>query len=635
MRSPAVAPCSTPWRIRLQEIQGSYVWWVVVRLFRTLALAVVAAGLMLICAGPSFGARTAGKVDGAYIVLLEGTAGDADAATDDLQKKRGFRARLRFRRVLRGFAARLTAAQVERLREDPAVASVSPDRPVRALGEVDLAPGDTAPAGVLRLGAASPGIVRQASTVNVAVLDSGIDLSHPDLNAVDGTNCVTPGTPAQDDNGHGTQVAGTISANNDGRGVVGVAPGTRTHAVKVLDAKGNGTTSEVICGIEWVTRTRADADPANDIAVVNLSLGGTGSPVGTCPATRDPLHRAICASTRAGVTYVAAAGNEARDFDNAGAPDLPAAYPEVLTVSAMSDSDGAPGARGAAPACRGGEADDVRATFSSYATTSAGAAHTVAAPGVCIRSTRPGGGYATSSGTSMAAPHIAGAVALCLGEAGVAGPCAGLSPAGIIANVRATAGRQDGGHGFVGDPLRPFVGQYFGPLAWAGIGDSAVTLGKPVGTDLPVAGATPPTVGSATAAPAPSRPAPAIASLPLDRTAPVVAVAVRMQRLRTVLRRGLSVMLRCSEGCVATAEVWLPGPTAKRLGLSRGAGARIAPRSRIRLAANARKGVVLKLSRSARVRLARTRGVAVRVKITVVDAAGNRRAVTRKVTIRR
>ena len=615
-------------------------------LLRSLTLAAAAVALMSVGASPAFAARSIDKIDGAYIVLLEDSARNADAATDDLQRKRGFRARLRFRRAVRGFAARLTDEQAERLREDPAVASVTPDLRFHALGEVDLAPGDTAPTGVLRMGAAAPGIARQASTANVAVLDTGIDLSHPDLNAADGTNCVAPGTPAQDDDGHGTHVAGTISARNDGRGVVGVAPGTRTHAVKVLDAEGNGSSSEILCGIDWVTRTRTDSDPANDISVVNLSLGGTGSPVASCSTTRDPLHRAICVSTRAGVTYVVAAGNEPRNFDNAAAPDLPAAYPEVVTVSAMSDSDGAPGARGGPPPCRAGEADDARATFSSYATTGTGAAHTVAAPGICIRSTWPAGGYATISGTSMAAPHIAGAVALCLGEVGVAGSCAELSPAEITTYMKAKAERQSATYGFAGDPLRPIAGRYFGPLVWAGLedrqdaGDVPVTNPPPVAT--PPAGAPPPqggtpspAVGSGQPAVVPARSGPLTASPVPDRAAPGVSISARRQRLRTVVRRGLAVGLRCSEACVATAEVWISGPTAKRMKLSRGARTRIARRSAIRLVANTRRGLVLKLSRAARVRLARTRGVTARVKITVSDAARNRRTVTRKVTIRR
>src|SRR3712207_2258055 len=160
-----------------------------------------------------------------------------------------------------------------------------------------------------------------------------------------------------------------------------------------------------------------------------MSLGGVGQRLAPCATTTDPVHKAICTSTAAGVTYVVAAGNDGWDFDYAPAPDFPAAYPEVLTVSAMSDSDGQPGATGGAPTCTTGEGDDRYARFSNFAGTSAGAAHTVAGPGVCIRSTWPGGGYATISGTSMAAPHLAGTVALWLGEGGQSGPCPRAAPA--------------------------------------------------------------------------------------------------------------------------------------------------------------------------------------------------------------
>jgi subtilisin family serine protease len=111
------------------------------------------------------------------------------------------------------------------------------------------------------------------------------------------------------------------------------------------------------------------------------------------------------------VSFVVSAGNSARAFDGL-ITSVPAAYPEVLTVTAMSDSDGLPGAAGGPPACRVIEADDAAARFSNWAATSAAEAHTVAAPGVCITSSAIGGGTAVKSGTSMATPHVAGVTAL-------------------------------------------------------------------------------------------------------------------------------------------------------------------------------------------------------------------------------
>ena len=168
------------------------------------------------------------------------------------------------------------------------------------------------------------------------------------------------------------------------------------------------------------------------------------------------------------MTYAAAAGNSSAAFDAPAAAFAPAAYPEVLTVTAMSDSDGAPGAAAAPPSCRTGESDDRYAGLSNFAITGSGAAHTIAGPGVCVRSTWLGGGYNTISGTSMATPHVAGAIALCLGEAGGTRPCPGLTPAQIVQKLRTEAeGRTTNTtYGFSGDPARPLAGRYYGYLQW-------------------------------------------------------------------------------------------------------------------------------------------------------------------------
>lgn len=418
-----------------------------------------------------------------YIVLYDNAVDDAAAATARRERSHGFRARLRYSSAVGGFAASLTPAQADALRADANVGSVTRDRVVTAATAVPLAPGEPLPpSGVRRIEAATSATARAHSSVSVAVLDTGIDLDHPDLNAVHGRNCVAPSAPAADAHGHGTHVAGTIAARNDGAGVVGVAPGTRVLAVKVLDDDGSGTTSQVICGIDWVTSTLIDADRANDVPVANMSLGASGPPLRSCTTTRDPMHAAVCASTAAGATYVVAAGNSGWGFDHATQPDVPAAYPQVLTVAAMSDSDGRPGGLGRS--CS--SADDTHASYSNFALTAAAADHTIAAPGSCIRSTWPGGGHRTLSGTSMATPHVAGAVALCLGEAGKRGLCAGLSPSQIIARMRADAlsrGTSDNGYGFAGDPLRAVTGSYFGHLVAVRATLPAVTLTSPANGD--------------------------------------------------------------------------------------------------------------------------------------------------------
>jgi len=230
----------------------------------------------------------------------------------------------------------------------------------------------------------------------------------------------------------------------------------------VLNFFGTGSFSQFICGIDWVTANTA----ALNIKVANMSLGGAGANDNNCGNTNsDALHRAICRSTNAGLTYAVAAMNNATNF----ASTVPAVYPEVLTVTAMVDSDGAPGGTGGGPSCYPSAPDDAYANFSNYAVASTEINHTIAAPGGCIYSTARGGGYTTMSGTSQATPHVSGAVALCLGNGSGPGPCAGLPPAQIIQKVRGDAQTHaTDANGFLGDPRHVLSGKYFGYLLSAG-----------------------------------------------------------------------------------------------------------------------------------------------------------------------
>ncbi|MBW8060812.1 MAG: S8 family serine peptidase, partial [Solirubrobacterales bacterium] len=238
-----------------------------------------------------------------------------------------------------------------------------------------------------------------------------IDLDHPDLNvaAALGMTCAKGKKTPNDQSGHGSHVAGTVAAVDDEAGVVGVAPGATVVPVRVLGPNGSGSLSCVIKGIDHVT------EKAEQIAVANMSLGWQGN----SPGARN----AIEGSVEAGVVYMVAAGNAGDDVygddGDIGTKDdhEPASYPEVAAISALADSDGAPGGAGAAT---GFGPDDSFATFSNYSAgvvagsqvNSPGEAIDLILPGVGILSTYKDGGYATASGTSMASPHAAGLAAL-------------------------------------------------------------------------------------------------------------------------------------------------------------------------------------------------------------------------------
>jgi subtilisin len=428
---------------------------------------------MTALAGPALAAERNGDdyvIPGSYIVVLDDSVQSVSRQLAEHERRDGFHARRVYRTALKGYSAKLTRAQVADLRRDPQVASVEPNRIVHAADT--LAAGESVPTGIGRIGAgfASTADANPASSAAVAVIDTGIDLDHPDLNVArsaerSGYNCVSPGAAPEDDNGHGTHVSGTIAATNGGSGVVGVAPGTEVFPVKVLDSNGDGSWEQVICGINWVAANAAKYG----IAVANMSLGGLGTSAdnGACgaPGSTTALHQAICNATTAGVRFAVAAGNDGWAFPHATLPDVPAAYDEVVAVTAYGDSDGRYGAGGAAPSCRSGEADDRYASFSNYSNNSTDNAHTIAAPGVCIRSTWFGGGYNVISGTSMATPHVAGATALCVGTAAGPGPCASdTSATSLVTKLEST----NSAYGFSGDPFSPISGRYYGYTVVAG-----------------------------------------------------------------------------------------------------------------------------------------------------------------------
>ncbi len=393
-----------------------------------------------------------GVVPGRYIVVFKDSIANPTQVADEMARSHGLGLSYVYTSALKGFAATLPEAVLSKIKADPRVAYISEDREVWAIAQ-------TLPTGVDRIegdnSSTRSGDGSGSVNVAVAIIDTGIDLKHPDLNVVGGKNCST-GKSYADGNGHGTHVAGTVAARDDGVGVVGVAPGAPLYAVRVLNNAGSGTWSSVICGVDWVTANAAKLG----IKVANMSLGGAGSePSGSGCSTGDALHDAICRSVQAGVTYVVAAGNDGADLKDS----VPAAYDEVLTVTAVADFNGQPGG-GAAATCRS-DVDDTAADFSNFTTIGhPDANHTIAAPGVCITSTWKGGGYNTISGTSMATPHVSGTVALCIAS----GACAGLTPSQIIAKLRADAASRPASYGFVGDPNSPLGNRYYGFLEYAG-----------------------------------------------------------------------------------------------------------------------------------------------------------------------
>jgi subtilisin family serine protease len=298
-------------------------------------------------------------------------------------------------------------------------------------------------------------------TTGVAVLDTGSG-PHTDLNIAGGVNCVPRTKGTTDLQGHGTHIAGIIGAKDDGAGVVGVAPGARIFSVRVLGTSITGALSDLVCGLDWV----AANGPALGIKVANLSLeltrtGASSAMDDDCDAPiGEPLHDAICRTMAKGVTIVAAAGNYTKDFANT----IPAAYDDVLSVTAIADFDGLPGGVGTNPSQCEADGDDSSAAFSNWASDSGSdLLHTVAAPGRCLNSTWKGGGYNLQSGTSFAAPHAAGVAALCIAN----GQCAGLSPQAIVDRIYAEAGNAVAGFGFTDDPDSAIGGRWYGRLVSA------------------------------------------------------------------------------------------------------------------------------------------------------------------------
>jgi subtilisin family serine protease len=309
-------------------------------------------------------------LNGQYIVVMKDAApGSVEGILLDLVRPFAGTVVRVYENAITGGVVTMSAADAAVLALDPRVRYVEPDYRVYLLPVFQPSPpasSQTTPYGITRVGGAVDGTGKTAW-----IIDTGIDFDHPDLN-VDtrrSRNLVFDGhTSADDGNGHGTHVAGTIGARDNAIDVVGIAPNASLVAVRVLDNNGSGSYSSVIAGLDYVAATAQAGD------AVNLSLGGPAS---------NALDDAVRGVADRGIRVSLAAGNSsahARDYSPARVD-----HPNVYTVSAIDESN-------------------AFASFSNYGNPPVD----FAAPGVRVLSTKMGGGTAILSGTSMAAPHVAG-----------------------------------------------------------------------------------------------------------------------------------------------------------------------------------------------------------------------------------
>lgn len=277
--------------------------------------------------------------------------------------------------ALRGVTIKLSAAEAAKLTENSYVAGVYPDMivtyglPTAMAKPVPNQPTQKTPWGITRIGGSSSGVGKTAW-----IIDTGIDLDHPDLNVdqTKGKNFVSTKALPDDDNGHGTHCAGIIAALNNNQGVIGVAAGATVVPIKVLSRKGTGTYSQIIAGIDYVAANAKSGD------VANMSLGG---------GIYVPIDEAVLNLAAKGVKVVIAAGNSSKNSNNYSPARVNGN--NIYTISAMGTGD-------------------LWASYSNFANPPID----YCAPGSSIYSTYKGGSYATLSGTSMAAPHVSGILLL-------------------------------------------------------------------------------------------------------------------------------------------------------------------------------------------------------------------------------
>jgi subtilisin family serine protease len=331
-------------------------------------------GLILRANGPT-------AIPNSYIVVFKDTAvgpGAVAGRSAELAASLGGKVGYTYTHALRGFEITASPEKAKRLALDPSVAFVEQNHTVRIADTQTPVPSwglDRIDQRNLPLDN-SYTYPHNGAGVRAYVIDTGIRFSHTTFGgrAVSGFDAID-GSTADDANGHGTHVAGTVGGSQ-----YGVAKGVTLVGVRVLNAAGSGTNAQVIAGIDWVT---GDHDPG-ELAVANMSLGGAGT----------ALNAAVTNSIADGVSYAVAAGNESTD----ACTRTPASTPNAITVGATGGTAGS---------------SDARASFSNF-----GTCLDIFAPGVSITSSWFTSDTATNtiSGTSMATPHVAGAAAIVLAQ---------------------------------------------------------------------------------------------------------------------------------------------------------------------------------------------------------------------------
>lgn len=303
---------------------------------------------------------------------------DKEAEQDTILKKSGA-LKIKHLALINGMAAYLPPQAEKALKGKHEILRIDEDLIISALDQVRIAkpkppqPPEELTWGIFRIYAQLAWEKSTGSTIKVAILDTGIDLDHPDLqgNIKGNVNLIKPHKSGDDDKGHGTHVAGVVAALDNNIGVIGVGPDISLYAVKVLNKKGQGWLSDLIDGLNWCIN--------NKMQVINMSFGSLKD--------NESFHEAIIEAHAAGLTQVASAGNNG---EYRGAIEYPAKYPETIAVSAVDQYENF-------------------APFSSF-----GPEIDLTAPGVDIKSTYKKSAYITLSGTSMSSPHVAGVVALML-----------------------------------------------------------------------------------------------------------------------------------------------------------------------------------------------------------------------------